>query len=344
MPRTFPQLIVEPGDYLCKIHYQGTEVPGEIGLDAGKPPVVSLMGEFANTSAPVRSFPETTTIDRLTGRLRNGHDLLLTDTEVQTWLPGQTIVRARYALVGLGVAELHTERFKRIRFQVTGLDAFFGVNPLKQLRWPKAENWFQEGEFSATINPQGRFKFREDDIVVDCRDESSFGPDGYSFNLRFTPVISIERSRSLTIDEWMEQWITPTLRIVTVATRKPREISWVTAHDPDEAAKTGFTACQLFGSGIAQQPYEAARPEEWQDPERRPLFALSNLQTPLPSLVRKWRQIESEENPFLELFRLTLFQTDLPHRAKFLYLVQALEALHGYQNRDAEERDRKSVV
>jgi hypothetical protein len=58
----------------------------------------------------------------------------------------------------------------------------------------------------------------------------------------------------------------------------------------------------------------------------------------LPDLVTKWRTLEQDGNPFMELFGLTLRQADLPARARYLYLVQALEALHSYENRTEDEQ------
>ena len=56
----------------------------------------------------------------------------------------------------------------------------------------------------------------------------------------------------------------------------------------------------------------------------------------LPSLLRAWRDVDSGDNPFVELYRLAMLQRDLPKRAQFLYLVQALEALHGYEHRKTD--------
>src|SRR5205085_517626 len=72
-------------------------------------------------------------------------------------------------------------------------------------------------------------------------------------------------------------------------------------------------------------------------PELRPLFTLHALPLPLPQLVASWRDLRASANPFVELYGLTLFQRDLPARARFLYLVQALEALHGYEHQAKDE-------
>jgi len=55
-------------------------------------------------------------------------------------------------------------------------------------------------------------------------------------------------------------------------------------------------------------------------------------------LVRKWRSLKEGDDPFVELYRAALFQSDLPPRARFLHLIQALEARHSLANRDADEK------
>ena len=68
-----------------------------------------------------------------------------------------------------------------------------------------------------------------------------------------------------------------------------------------------------------------------------PLFTLAQLPMTPMRLVRKWRELLASDDPFIELYRSTLFQSDLPPRARYLQLIQALEAHHGYANRGADE-------
>jgi hypothetical protein len=55
-------------------------------------------------------------------------------------------------------------------------------------------------------------------------------------------------------------------------------------------------------------------------------------------LVRKWRALQGSDDPFVELYHAALFQPDLPPRARFLHLSQALEARHSFANRKPYER------
>lgn len=96
---------------------------------------------------------------------------------------------------------------------------------------------------------------------------------------------------------------------------------------------------QLFTGGITQEPYLATSPTAILQDDH-PLFTAQDLPTSFPDLIRRWRELDTSDNPFPELFRLASVP-DLPGRARFLYLVEALEALHGYENRE-EDEDRKS--
>jgi hypothetical protein len=68
------------------------------------------------------------------------------------------------------------------------------------------------------------------------------------------------------------------------------------------------------------------------------LFTASELPAPLPDVIERWRQLDSSDNPFPELYRLAS-APDLPERARFLYLVQALEGLHGFEHNADDRRE-----
>jgi hypothetical protein len=134
----------------------------------------------------------------------------------------------------------------------------------------------------------------------------------------------------------------PMLHLATLATRTPQRLSWLTV----STAPVGATGKErgrhpsgvVFGSGIDQLPYEADYLEEWRKPENRPLFTLASIPVPLPALLRRWVAVEGDDNPFMELYGQALRHGDLPQRARFLYLIQALEALHGYERAEADRQ------
>ncbi len=203
------------------------------------------------------------------------------------------------------------------------------------------------GAFSAELNPASsqRWEDASTGVVIECSYEGSFSlSNTYRHELVFAPVVEFADD-PMTVDEWMTQWVRPFLGLTALATRGPQRLSWLSVHAPPselERSRVDSPSGVLFGSGIDQAPYQAKYPEEWRDPERRPLFTLKDLPVGLPTVLSRWRALEADENPFVDLYRSVLFQTDLPPRARFLYLVQALEALHAYENR-AEDQEQQAL-
>ncbi len=140
----------------------------------------------------------------------------------------------------------------------------------------------------------------------------------------------------------------PLLRLAALATRRPQPLAWLTVNTrprgqpADERRRD--TNGTVFGSGIEQAPYEAEYREEWREPKNRPLFTLATLPMSLPALVRRWRSLESAQNPFVELYGLALRHTDVPARARYLYLMQALEALHSFEHQEDDEGSQEAFA
>jgi hypothetical protein len=154
-------------------------------------------------------------------------------------------------------------------------------------------------------------------------------------------ALRVESDELRTVDQWVDEFVTPLVRLLTLATRRPQKVSWVTL-ERTSGLSSGIEArewpirAQLFGSGISQGPFISEDASDWRESGTRPIFDLASTGLVLPALLRAWRDVDSGDNPFVELYRLAMFQRDLPKRAQFLYLVQALEALHGYEHRQAD--------
>jgi hypothetical protein len=142
----------------------------------------------------------------------------------------------------------------------------------------------------------------------------------------------------------MEQWVRPLLGLAALSTRSPQRLCWVTLHTHRHEGESGPSGRSgvLFGSGISQEPYQADEPDEWRDPERRPLLTLRDLPLGLPVVLAEWRALEASQNPFLELYPSVLGQPDLPPRARFLYLIQALEGLHAFEHRRGDKKTQRA--
>jgi hypothetical protein len=154
VPRPFPELVIEPDSHPCQIEYDGRVISAIADLEADAPPRLHLNGELHDRSGEIaRGFPETEDLPILHGRLWSGHDLIAVDCQVETWFLGRTVVRPRFALVGLNAGNTEQQAYDELTLQATGLDLLFGRAPLKSVKWPANTNRHLEGEFAATGDP-----------------------------------------------------------------------------------------------------------------------------------------------------------------------------------------------
>lgn len=346
MGARLPKLPTQPGEYAAEWFVDERAIPGELSLQPNRSPEARLFGDVVPRDwSQGGGFPEGHTFDRIAGRLRSGQDVVLTDAHVSIWFIKRSLGSARHAVVGLHVAAVAGDAFHRARFQLTGLDLLFGVPPIKSVTWPGEGRARLEGEYAIETNPEAHQEWVDDEagVTVECTYDLQFPlSSGHEHYVAFAPVISIVSDEPLTVDRWVNEWAMPLLRLATLATRQPQVLSWLTvstapraiSHDEQGRSATGT----VFGSGITQEPYEAEYRDEWRGRENRPLFTLATIPMSLPALVRTWRRLERDENPFMELFGLALRRTDLPGRARYLYLVQALEALHSYEHSAEDEQ------
>jgi hypothetical protein len=350
MPARLPKLPVQPGDYAVEWFVDDRVIPGELSLEPNKWPEAGLFGDVVPRDWSLGGgFPEEHSFDRVVGRLRSNLDVVLTDAHISIWFPQRSRGSARHAVVGMDVAGVSGDSFRRARFQITNLDLLFGVAPIQSVKWPAEGGPRLEGQLSIEVNPKAHHEWIDDTagVTVECTYDIQFPlSSGHQHYVAFAPVISIASDEPLSIDRWVDEWVMPLPRLAALATRQPQRLSWLTVNTAPRTApddeRTRSTTGTVFGSGIEQAPYEAEYREEWREPEHRPLFTLATTPMPLPDLVRTWRALEQDENPFIELFGLTLRQTELPARARYLYLVQALEALHSYEYR-AEDDEAQAV-
>jgi hypothetical protein len=347
-PKDFPHLPITTGRYAAEWFVDDRTLPGEVELEAGRPPRLTFFGEVKplvwRTEGKKWSagFPQDHALPRIIGRLRNGHDIVVTDADVSVWVPQRSMGLARHAVVGLGISEAKDGHYRRIRLQMTGSDILFGIPPIKAVSFPDPTKVGFEGKIGAEVNSQSvqHWEDPSSSVAVTCSYEGNFSlTNRYRHHLVFAPVVEFE-GEPATVDEWMAQWVRPLLGLAALSARSPQRLCWVTLHtgrderDPESPSRSGV----LFGSGISQEPYQADESDKLRDPDRRPLLTFRDLPLGLLVVLAQWRALEASQNPFLGLYRSVLFQPDLPPRARFLYLIQALEGLHAFEHRRADER------
>lgn len=350
MPARLPKLPTQPGEYAVEWFLDERVIPGKLSLEPNRTPAAELFGDVVPKDwSQDGSFPEEHTFERVVGRLRSGQDVVLTDAQLSIWFIERSFGSARHAVVGSQVAKVPGGTFQRARFQLTDLDLLFGVAPIGTVTWPAAGRPRLTGSFAIEMNPAAHHEWVDDDygLSVECTyDIQLSASSGHQHYVAFAPTISIASDEPLTVDRWVNEWVTPLLGIARLATRRPQVLSWLTVNtaarissgDERRLSTTGT----VFGNGIAQEPYEAEYRDEWRERENRPLFTLATIPMSLPTLVKTWRSLEEDENPFIELFGLTLRQTELQARARYLYLVQALEVLHSYEHSTEDDQAQTS--
>lgn len=334
----------QPGDYTAKWILGDQRMEGQIGLEGLRMPRVSLFGDVKGMDwTKGVDLPQDHSRDRLVGQLRTGHDVVVTEAHIPVYGPSLSHGTARFAVVGRDLAKVPGDAYPRIRFQITDLDLLFGVAPIRSVTPPPHDEPYMDRQYAVTTNPLAdrRWEDEQDGLIVDCTYDVESSINAHRHTVLFSPVVELASHTSLTVDDWMDRWVRPMLDVAALATRRPQRLSWLTVSTaPVDATGEEWpphTTGVVFGTGIEQAPYESDYPEEWRRPENRPLFTLASMPMSLPDLLRRWATLEWDGNLFLELYSLTLRQADLPPRARFLYLVQALEGLHAAEHA-AEDR------
>jgi hypothetical protein len=349
----FPELPVKPGDYACTWFLDNDVRAGQIELSGNRFPRVDLFDDnwgASPGSSTVHSFRQSHDLPRLVGKMRSNLDVVLVDARIEFAFPNWAFGRARLAIVGLGVDRITEDRYDAIVLQVTGAERFFGASPIKDLTWPSKPSNRAEQRYSVLLNPASRWRWRNrtEQVAIVCGYQRRFPVRADRFELLFAPVIEFTAQRPLTLDEWIARWVQPLIDVVSLACGEPQRLAWLTVRSGADREETSGV---VFGGGIAQEPYQAGYDDEWRRAGLRPLFTLASLPGQLPTLLRRWRNLQGADDPFVALYRLVLLDPELPPRAQYLYLVQALEALHGHEKQVTEDRaqrrftrDRKKLL
>lgn len=348
--KTALKLAFEPDDYLCTWHVPVgdggfTDIQGLLTVQPSRPPTGQIYGELPiNWTVDSRGqksagFPQYLEIDVLSGRLSTGANVMLIDAQITYWFHNRGHISGAAAVVTLDeVARDAAPRFFRVELQVDALDAVAGVAPLKRMSWPNREDARHlEGPWSAEGNPGSSQEWSDDDAVIRLEYDATVRAfDPYSYRMGFSPVVRMESSEPLTVREWVDQWVEPVRRIVSIATAGTRALTYLATRRP--ASERSTVRGQVFGTGITQEPYESLRTRVQ---DMRPALMLKVDDISLLALVRKWQRLDAEHHPLIETYGSMLTSRDQHPRSRFLLLVQAIEGLHGHEEAANYEERRK---
>ena len=361
------KLLVEPDEYLCTWLLPGpnggvTEHAGAVDLRANHPPSGSVYGNVPiqwDETAPGQhsaDFPQEVQLTRLRARLANGHEVDLIDVSITYWFPEQGHIRAGTAIVGapeglrgfgtkiareMGDEEQAANQsivptYSRVNAQVGALDAVAGASPFSRWTFPKGvERRHLEGDWTVSGNPESSQKWSDDDITVRLEYDASIAVgNSYAFRFVVSPVVRIESREALTVRAWVDRWIVPLRRIVSIATGDAQPLTYLAVDASGVNGPDSPQRRQVYGSGITQEPYQSnqAAVHKSSAAIRIAVDGLSLL-----DMLRRWQGLEDDHHPLIETYGAMLSATDEHPRSRFLLLVQALEGLHGHETAAAYE-------
>jgi ApeA N-terminal domain 1 len=339
----FPNLPVEPGDYDCRWFVDGETLPGSISLRPLRLPSITIYDDRP-ADQPVW-FGVGRRLPRLEGQLRTNQDIVVLNAYVEPFMLGRMYGQGSHALVGMDVRKIRDDRYDAATVQITDSYRFFG--------WPAIVG-FENGttvvngklRFAALVNrdPTRRWRDARAGLTVTCTYMRRFAPGPTQLAIDFAPVTWFESDEPRSLQEWFSD-IIPLAGLTTFALGRPQQVSWLTL---EFGKGRSSTEAVVFGGGIHQEPHAA---RQWIDksalpPYGRPYFTLESLrpQHRLPRILSRWRELSDDGHPFLPLYAYVLDHPDLPVRARFLQLAQALEACDAYERRKIEAQARSRFL
>lgn len=365
------KLLVEPDEYLCTWLLPGpsggvTEHAGALDLRANRPPSGSVYGDVPirwdepATGQRSAGFPQEVQLPRLRARLANGHDVDLIDASITYWFPEQGHISAATAIVGApeglrgfgtkNAREVQDEEqatnqsvvptYSHVSAQVGALDAVAGASPFSGWTFPKGgEGRHLEGDWSVSGNPDSSQKWSDDDVTVRLEYDASIAVgNAYAFRFVVSPVVRIESRKALTVRAWVDRWIVPLRRIVSIATGNAQPLTYLAVDANGVDGPQSHQRRQVYGLGITQEPYQSDQTAVRKS-STAVHIAVDGLS--LLDMLRRWQGLEDDHHPLIETYGAMLSATDEHPRSRFLLLVQALEGLHGHETAAAYEERKK---
>ncbi|WP_439660594.1 hypothetical protein ACSHWB_03215 [Lentzea sp. HUAS TT2] len=342
--KTALRLKFEPDDYLVVWQLPSTKggtfaAHGALTVEAGKSPTGMAHGEFGDAlkemTKGVVGFPQYVDVPTLIGSLSSGANVLLIDARVTFWHPNQARINAGAAVITLADVSVADEvLFESFEIQIGGLDAIAGVSPIKSTTFPEKG---ASGVWSAELHSDSTQEWSGAGATMKLSYYGSFRSfDPYVFSMSFSPVLNCELAKALPLRQLLDEWITPLRRVVSIATGRPEEITYLSVRPV--VGGDGKRSGQLFGSGITQDPYNSTSKDI--DGVKSPL-RLKADEVSLLELLQIWQKLTVAHHPLIETYGSMLHARDQHPRSRFLLLLQAIEGTHGYETRESFAKRQK---
>ncbi|MFF9916079.1 hypothetical protein ACF1HG_00675 [Streptomyces globisporus] len=343
------KLVLPPDTYRCTWKIPDSkggvqELGGDIHLRADMPPRGQIYEEFPDIwekgegETKSAGFPQERTYPVLVCSLINGRSVTLLEARVSVFTPDRAMVFARCALAGSPLSEEGSMRFNRAKIQIGNVDSLFGVAPTKSRSLPVVGGEVDfEGNWAVEPEPESSQWWEDGDASFGMAyDASVTAADPYHFRMRFSPVVIVDLREEASFDELLERWLNPLQKVVSLALGKKREITYfaVGTRRAEMQSKGWDSQYQVYGSGIKQEPFDSNQRDVMRNPSV--MNWKTDSRSPL-EVLRLWSKLREEHNPLIETYG-TLLTAQMQHpRAKLLLLLQALEGLHGFENKYKKE-------
>jgi hypothetical protein len=335
---------------------------GDITLLGSRQPAGSVYGRapmhinVSPTGGSSYGAPQDFEYPMVHGRLVNGGNVILIDANLRVWQPysggilsgANAHFDAWAALVGHGVPATSDVLVDFGVIQLSHLDAFAARSPIEEIQYP--ENAFEDPD------PNFRMKFRQASYQEwsDDKAEVSIGyrmsaavHGAYYFGVTFIPTVTIELKVPVPVKDFFTSWVLPLHGILSAATGKNEDITYWSCSpliegDDSPPRRRQF---QAYVRWVTQEPYAS----ENSIPDKHVSSIRIADGESLPNLLRRWQDLEREQNPILNTYDIHSLGPDQAPRARFLLLVQALEGLCGHEDRLSGrwatfERKRKRIL
>lgn len=335
------------GDYHCEWYFPSptedkvSTLYGSIQLRDLRRPTGTILnfngdiGEIidATTWEYSANFPQTFKHKIIRGRLSGrGQEILLFDATIYSMGEGSADIRGSSAIVGYSLPEGDCPRFLGIELQISSLDKLGGLRPLKSAHFPT--NDWQGGEWKATGEPNSSLEWSSEQHEIIHDYYATFrATDPYEFRVRFAPVVRMNRSAPLTLEQWFHDWITPLLEIASAATGRRETITHLALFPDLKSEGVPDYRVTPFGGGISQRSYFSSN-TDGDDVESA--FQLAPQKLSLLQIIQNWKKQREMQNPLLEIYNPSMMDKTQHSRGRFLSTLQCIEALHGFENRERQ--------
>ncbi|MFI2336141.1 HEPN domain-containing protein [Nocardia rhamnosiphila] len=313
---------------------------GEIVLDGGRSPLGKVSGDVPGS--PFGGFPKRYEYECLNGQLANGAGVLLIKPRLEimghlgyfiNFPEGNARIFPAAALIGRGAERLSDTKISEIRVQLSRLDRIFRASPIdaRDIRPNRSESGAEEWSVR-TIPSELDWHDGETRMLITYMQSNTVFSE-YEFGIRFTPVIRISFKDPLEFMEAYDKWVRSLYRVMSVLTGKEEDVTYLEVKPAGAEGRSPFL--QVFARTVTQSPYmpERGRVPQWSDS----VLWLDGDQVSLLDLIKRWNQLESDQNPVVYTYEPYALGKEQHPRARFLLLIQALE---GISNREGRLNER----